>query len=144
MWQTISRCCAILSLSLIGACAGTGSAESARTSTAPSVAMEAQAPTGQAPTGKGMRIYKDPVTGEFKEPPPEAAQRFQVPSQKAVESREPLVVKPSAVSGGGVEVDVRGRFLSYSKATKDADGKISIHCDPVAPETQSPDRSPTH
>lgn len=140
MWQTISRYGVVFSLASIGACAGTVPVPN---EPVPATAPSPVAADTRAPAAKGMRVYKDPVTGEFKEPPPEAAQQFQTPAPKTtVESRESPVVKPSSVAGGGVEVDVRGRFRSYSKAIKDVDGKISIHCDPIAPEAPLSSSSP--
>jgi hypothetical protein len=79
-----------------------------------------------------MRAYKDPKTGKLGVPPagerpkaaPRAAERTLGPPP------EELVEVPSPVPGGGAMVDLKGQFRSHTTATKDADGKIRIDCQP--------------
>ena len=78
----------------------------------------------------GLRVYKDPQTGEFTDPPPPEAATA-APTERALNrSHEGLVAVPSDVPGGGVRLDLQGRFRSHFIATKDADGKINIRCLP--------------
>ncbi len=89
----------------------------------------ASAQTAPAPErAAGMRVYKDPQTGEFTTPPLPAT----APAERALNrSHEGLVATPNtAVPNGGVKLDLQGRFRSYSIATKDADGNISVRCVP--------------
>ena len=77
----------------------------------------------------GMTIYIDPQTGAIlKEPAPGA-----VPLQLTRElqealstSHQGLVEVPSPVPGGGVMVDLQGRFQSPLFVTIDADGKVKL------------------
>lgn len=70
-----------------------------------------------------MRVYIDPVTGEFAEPPAGAAPALSASSST---SHAGLVETRSRVPGGGVTVDLQGRFRSSLVATMGTDGKIAI------------------
>ena len=62
-----------------------------------------------------MRIYRDPGTGELGDPPAEAPAQVSLPPADALStSSEGLVETPSPVPGGGVMIDLRGRFRSRS------------------------------
>ncbi len=83
-----------------------------------------------ADDGAGMRVYRDPATGEFTAPPPSAAV---VPdaagSAAALGSAPPaLVEEPGSSAAGGVTIDLRGRFHSEESATIDEAGKIHTRC----------------
>ena len=74
-----------------------------------------------------MKIYRDPVTGEFVDPPAEAPAQVSLPPDAALStSSEGLVETPSPVPGGGVIVDLQGRFRSPLMATQDAEGRVTI------------------
>lgn len=139
MWQTISRFCVITSLVLSGACASTGAVPEVPRPHSAAIKTGSDAPTRAQ---GGMRVYKDPVTGEFKDPPPETAQQIPIPTQKVItEAQEPPTVKESSVPGGGIEVDLKGRFHRYITATKDADGRVKIQCNPT-PQENRPTQAP--
>lgn len=88
------------------------------------------APPGAAPGKQGsQKIYRDPVTGEFTAPPPQLPTPAVPAPQRLVTPPAPLMQTPSAAPGGGVMMDVGGRFRSYTSATKDENGEIGIHCD---------------
>lgn len=78
----------------------------------------------------GMRAYKDPKTGKLGPPPPsERSSKASLEMDRAVSTEsEDLVEVPSPVPGGGVMVDLKGRFQSHTKATKDAEGEVTIDC----------------
>ena len=80
-------------------------------------------PVADAQQGSsGLRVYIDPLTGEFGVPP-----QLEAPYAHAYStSQEGLVETPSPVPGGGVMVDLQGRFLSPLTATVGADGKIKM------------------
>lgn len=74
----------------------------------------------------------DPVTGQYTEPPAEVApsmaperMRESVSTTRTPEMKEEQVQAPA----GGTKVEVKGRFRSYSTATKDEEGKVRIRCD---------------
>ncbi len=79
----------------------------------------------------GMRAYLDPVTGEFGVPPSweeEAlgTEALVAPGAPASTSDAGLVETPSPVPGGGVMVDLQGRFQSPLVATIGTDGKMTM------------------
>lgn len=89
------------------------------------------AQTAPAPArAGGMRVYKDPQTGEITDTPP--ATLPTTPTERPLSrSDEGLMAIPNtAVPGGGVKVDLQGRFRSHFIATKDADGNVSVRCIP--------------
>lgn len=80
-------------------------------------------------TGAASRVYRDPVTGEFTVPPPEA----KVPSvpqsiREAVRTEPGPATQEIAIEGGGALMHLQGRFRSHMSATKDPDGKVTVHC----------------
>jgi hypothetical protein len=88
---------------------------------------EAAAETITVPVGApALQVYRDPVTGEIG-PPPTSEPSLQVPPamEEAVStSSEGLVETQDA--GGGVMVDLQGRFRHFTTATKDEHGNISV------------------
>lgn len=109
---------------------GSAGPDHAQLASGPATSAEpAPAPRRGASSAHGMKAYKDPVTGKFTTPPPGAVEHTDIPEQRGLfDAQEPLKAKPSPVPGGGIEIDLQGRFQSYTKATKGADGKISIEC----------------
>jgi hypothetical protein len=80
-----------------------------------------------------MKVYKDPVTGKFLEAPPERIppEMPEAEKEKTSTSSEGLEEMKVDKPGGGVMIDLKGRFQQYQNATKDADGNISIRCTPT-------------
>jgi hypothetical protein len=75
-----------------------------------------------------LTVYIDPQTGEFITPeeaavPPD--ERLEPPASSST-SHEGLVEEPSPVPGGGIMVDLKGRFQSPLTATIDNDGELKI------------------
>lgn len=102
---------AVLSTVCIGAQAG-GTGDQATPS-----------PAANTPSaGAGMKVYIDPETGEFLEQPPKGAEPMVTPSVALPEPEE--VASP--VPGGGVMVDVKGRFQTPMTVTIDPQGKPVI------------------
>ena len=82
------------------------------------------------PAASGMVIYIDPQTGAIlKESAPGTVPLQLTPElQNALStSDQGLVESPISVHGGGVKVDLQGRFRSPLFATTDANGKVTIH-----------------
>ena len=77
--------------------------------------------------GGGLRVYQDPDTGEFIEPPP-GAESAEPPSSSFSTSGAGLTEAASPVSGGGVMVEVGDRFMNGMTATVGSDGKTSVTC----------------
>ena len=81
----------------------------------------------------GMRIYIDPQTGKLVSTPPPGQEPVPLSPQEIhamSTSSEELVEVPSAKPGGGVTVDLQGRFQTPLIATIDANGKLKVqHAD---------------
>lgn len=97
----------------------------------PTATESGAAKTGEpsSAAGAASRVYRDPVTGEFTAPPPEA----KVPSapvsiREAVGTEPAPAMQETAIEGGGTLIHLQGRFRSYASATKDSEGKITVHC----------------
>ena len=104
-------------------------------SAGPPPAKTPDAAPGSAP---GMRIYIDPRTGVIlKEPAPGTVPLQLTPElQNAFStSHHGLGETPGSVPGGGVKVDLQGRFQSPLFVTIDADGKVKLRHLDEAPET---------
>jgi hypothetical protein len=87
--------------------------------------------------GAASRVYRDPVTGEFTVPPPEVkVPTAPVTVREATSTAPTPTMKETAVEGGGTKLDLQGRFRSYVSATKDSEGKITVHCDDRPPAEQ--------
>jgi hypothetical protein len=74
-----------------------------------------------------MMIYLDPQTGAIlKEPPPGSVPLpLSERERNALStSHDGLVQVPSALPGGGVKIDLQGRFQKPLVATVDANGKF--------------------
>ena len=82
--------------------------------------------TGEA----GMRVYIDPATGEFLQGPPQPLTTETVKdiNDPFSTSSEGLKQVPAPV-GGGVMVDLKGRFQQTVTATFDDSGKVTAVCD---------------
>jgi len=82
----------------------------------------------QIRTGTAQRAYIDPETGEFVSPPehqtPAASESIQ-PSGFSI-SAETMEEESSPVPGGGVMIDLKGRFQSPVSATVEGNGKTTI------------------
>ena len=92
-------------------------------------AAEPQDANPAAPQGAArMHVYIDPETGEFGEPPPEAAHPEEPPQVELQLQSEELVEVPGTTEAGGVTVELNGQFQSPLTVTRDADGKISLRC----------------
>ena len=83
----------------------------------------------------GMVVYFDPATGRIVEnPSPTAIKQLAAALAPAVStSDEGLVEVPGQVPGGGVKVDLQGRFQNTVVATVDENGKLSAPCVPGSP-----------
>jgi hypothetical protein len=101
---------------------------SPQSGSAPSVPEPPPGKATAAPeVGSGMTIYIDPQTGEIRPDPAPGTVPLQLtPEQRNAfsTSHEGLVEVPSTEPGGGVKLDLQGRFQSPLVGTIDADGKV--------------------
>lgn len=130
-WLLVAGACAVVTTR--PAFSGEGRPVSCRQMPAGSDTSGPQ-PPGENPatvpgSTSGMTIYIDPKTGAFlKEPAPGYVPLKISPQlQKALStSHEGLVESPSSVPGGGVKLDLQGRFQSPLFVTIDCDGKVKM------------------
>lgn len=85
----------------------------------------------------GLRVFLNPKSGEFAAPPagtsttaPVDTSFNQLRERSYSRSHQGLLAVPNATPGGGVRLDLQGRFRSNYMATKDANGKLSVYCTP--------------
>ena len=105
----------------------TGQAQTATGTSAPQPSAEkpAAVPAGAS----GMTVHIDPKTGAFlEEPVPGQTPLLLSPQLQNTfsTSHEGLVEMPSSEPGGGVKLDLQGRFQSPLIGTINADGKVKI------------------
>jgi hypothetical protein len=93
-------------------------------------------PAAQAADGVGMRIVRDPVTGQLRAPTADEAKAMDEAEAKAraeraaanpagtADTRAPAEVRTS----NGVRYRVNDSFLSYSVITRKADGSLAMQC----------------
>src|SRR5712691_7100731 len=77
----------------------------------------------------GMTIHIDPQTGAILKEPAPGAVPLQLSPQlrnSLSTSHQGLVETPSAAAGGGVKLDLQGRFQNPLIVTIDADGKLKM------------------
>ncbi len=92
----------------------------------------AAAPPGtavQTPiAAQGMRVYRDPQTGQLG-PPPAGVQPpgLSVAEQHRL-NRSDAGLQQRVLPGGGVAVDLQGRYQSMAVATVGADGQAAVNC----------------
>jgi hypothetical protein len=86
---------------------------------------------GVGEVAPGFRVYRDPVTGRFGEPPPDGALAGAAAAGPGTRLA-PLRQRRSPVPGGGVIADLGGRFQSVVRATAQPGGP-EVRCDgPIA------------
>ncbi|MBE0543314.1 MAG: hypothetical protein IH623_18365 [Verrucomicrobia bacterium] len=101
--------------------------ENPTTSLAPASTMPAVEGTS------GRRVYIDPATGRPGSIPPTippGLSRLPEVANALSTSSEGLREVPVAAPGGGVMVDLQGRFRSLVTATVGADGSVGLRCGP--------------
>ena len=82
-----------------------------------------------APT-PGLRAFRDPVTGQLRQPTAEEAAALARVQAEAAPERQPVfevIVHPDGMRS----VDLQGAFLSAAVATRNPDGSITVHCVPA-------------
>ncbi len=89
--------------------------------------IDGRADSASGSTGSpGLKVYIDPATGEFATPPPGVFDETVGPQTRSAVPREELREVPAP--GGGMMVDLKGHFRSYSVATQNPEGKIETNC----------------
>jgi hypothetical protein len=96
------------------------------------LAAGSQAVQEQTSLAAAFKVYKDPVTGHITTPPIEIHPDQTEALRRALStSSEGLVASPSL--GGGIRVDLKGRFRHTTTVTRDDTGALSTRCDSHIP-----------
>jgi len=85
----------------------------------------------------GMTVYVNPSTGRIETPPADVRAAMAAAARGVgITSAVGLQETPSPVPGGGIMVDLQGRFRIPLVATLNADGKLTIDHAPVQPDSK--------
>jgi len=96
-----------------------------------------QSAAGALEASAGMRVYVNPNTGRIETPPADVRAAMAAADRAVFEtSSAGLQETPSPVAGGGIMVDLQGRFQTPIVATRSADGKLTIDHSPVQPDSK--------
>ena len=98
----------------------------------------APAPGTDGSSSPRQGVYYDPATGRFGAPPEDVLRSDRTAGASAAGPARVLAERPSPVAGGGVLVDLQGRFDSLMRAEVGADGRVTATCDGVVPGTSAP------
>jgi hypothetical protein len=83
----------------------------------------------QAPVeAQGMRVFRDPQTGRLGPSPPGFAPLGLTTAEQRMLSRSDQGLRPRTLPGGGVAVDLQGRYRNMAVATVGADGQPAVNC----------------
>ena len=83
----------------------------------------------QVPTAaQSMRVYRDPQTGRLGPPPPGVQPPGLSIAEQRMLNRSDAGLQQRALPGGGVTVDLQGRYQSMAVATVGADGQAAVNC----------------
>jgi hypothetical protein len=108
--------------------------ESGDESSAPGVLAAPLETATQTPAAaQGMRVYRDPQTGQLGPPPPGVQPPGLSIAEQHMLNRSDTGLQSRALPGGGVAVDLQGRYQSMAVATVGADGQAAVNC-AVTPE----------
>jgi hypothetical protein len=77
----------------------------------------------------GLTVYKDPVTGRLMPVPPAELQKLLTEDVRRAASMSHEGLVETAAPGGGVMIDLQGRFQNVMWATTGPDGVVTADCD---------------
>jgi hypothetical protein len=77
---------------------------------------------------QGMRVYRDPKTGRLGPPPAGVQPPGLSVAEQQMLNRSDAGLQPRALPGGGVAVDLQGRYQSMAVATVGVDGQAAVNC----------------
>ena len=85
-------------------------------------------PTQIPATTQGMRVYRDPQTGQLGPPPTGVVPHGLTISEQRMLSRSDQGLKSRTLPSGGVAIDLQGRYRNMAIATVGADGQTTVNC----------------
>ena len=90
------------------------------------LAMPHPVAVGEEQVAAGMRAYVDPTTGALVPGPPTGKQSLLLPETAVSTSADGL--SEQTAPGGGVMIDLQGRFNSHFAARVQPDGSVAADC----------------
>ena len=92
-------------------------------------AIATELPAGQPKTAvQGMRVYRDPQTGRLGPPPAGIPPHVLTIDEQRMLNRSDQGLRPRSLPGGGVAVNLQGRYRNMAVATVGADGQAAVNC----------------
>lgn len=93
-----------------------------------------QTTTVQSPIAvPGLRVYRNPQTGQLGPPPPGIQPPDLTAAEKRMLNRSDRGLQSRKLPGGGVAIDLQGRYRNMAVATVGTDGQAEVNCE-VTPE----------
>ncbi|MEN8108884.1 MAG: hypothetical protein ABFS22_12885 [Pseudomonadota bacterium] len=77
---------------------------------------------------QGMRVYRDPQTGQLGPPPSGVVPHGLTTSEQHMLSRSDQGLQQRTLQSGGVAIDLQGRFRNMAVATVGAGGQAAVNC----------------
>ena len=100
-------------------------------------------PAAQAPGSAGMMIAVDPETGALRMPTAEEMQTLQQMNQDGALNTSTVGLVSEPLPGGGIKMDLQGRFQDYSVVRVGADGKFIFGCGKTEAEAMAQTYAPS-
>lgn len=94
---------------------------------------EVPRPANAPVVSQGLRVYRDPSTGAFGEPPPGTPM-----AAPAARPAAPSAMSEEAAPGGGRMIRLRGAFHSHMVGHLDESGRAAISCETTAGSPAAP------
>jgi hypothetical protein len=79
-------------------------------------------------SAQGLRVYRDPKTGRLGPPPTGVQPPGLSVAEQQMLNRSDAGLQPRTLPGGGVAVDLQGRYQSMAVATVGVDGQTAVNC----------------
>ena len=98
--------------------------------TAKDASVQRPPSTSSSPVAaQGLQIYRDPQTGQIGPPPPGARPLELSPAERRMLSHsEEGLPPPRVLPGGGVALDLQGRFRNMAVGTVGSNGQAAVGC----------------
>lgn len=105
------------------------------------VVQQSQVPNTQAPRAQGVRVYRDPDTGEIREGTYEEAQTLE--GQGAgTPTLAPKPLRQTTFSDGSVAVELNDSYMTHVIVERAPDGTLSTRCKTAGEQAQTSGTSP--
>jgi hypothetical protein len=96
----------------------------------PSFAKASEGFGGQAASSPGLRVFRDPETGQWRQPTREEAAELARAEAEAAPEAEPVFVVVEH-SDGMKSVDLQGALMQSIVVTRNPDGSLTFRCVPA-------------